>query len=43
VPFSSVITDDLNQGRRHMNFEDWEVTADQKNRPPNAYLGFLRK
>jgi cytochrome c len=30
VPFSSVITDDPIQGRRHMNFEDWEVSADQK-------------
>ena len=30
MPFSSVITGDLNQARRHMNSEDWEVTADQK-------------
>jgi hypothetical protein len=32
-----VITDDVNEGRRHMNFEDWEALADPKqanDRPP---------
>ena|SRR5215472_4258297 len=25
APYSWVITDDVNQGRRHLNFEDWEA------------------
>jgi hypothetical protein len=25
-----VITDDVNEGRRHMNFEDWEAQEDPK-------------
>jgi hypothetical protein len=28
APFSWVITDDVNEGRRHMNFEDWESQQD---------------
>src|SRR5580704_7335779 len=30
APVSWVITDDVNQGRRHMNFEDWEALRDPK-------------
>ena len=30
APFSWVITDDVNQGRRHMNFEDWEAQESPK-------------
>jgi hypothetical protein len=30
APLSWVITDDVNQGRRHMNFEDWEALEDPK-------------
>lgn len=30
APFSWVITDDVNEGRRHMNFEDWEAQASPK-------------
>jgi hypothetical protein len=30
APLSWVITDDVNEGRRHMNFEDWEAQADPK-------------
>jgi len=30
APLSWVITDDVNQGRRHMNFEDWEAFASSK-------------
>lgn len=30
APFSWVITDDVNEGRRHMNFEDWEAQQDPK-------------
>ena len=30
APLSWVITDDVNEGRRHMNFEDWEALADPK-------------
>ena len=30
APFSWVITDDVNQGRRHMDFEDWEAQQDPK-------------
>lgn len=28
APLSWVITDDVNEGRRHMNFEDWEARQD---------------
>lgn len=28
APLSWVITDDVNEGRRHMNFEDWEAQQD---------------
>jgi hypothetical protein len=28
APLSWVITDDVNQGRRHMNFEDWHAQED---------------
>jgi hypothetical protein len=30
APLSWVITDDVNEGRRHMNFEDWEAQQDLK-------------
>lgn len=30
APLSWVITDDVNEGRRHMNFEDWEAQPDPK-------------
>lgn len=30
APLSWVITDDVNQGRKHMNFEDWEALEDPK-------------
>lgn len=30
APLSWVIIDDVNEGRRHMNFEDWEVLEDPK-------------
>jgi Haem-binding domain len=30
APLSWVMTDDVNQGRRHMNFEDWEALAGPK-------------
>ena len=30
APVSWVVTDDVNQGRRHMNFEDWEALQDPK-------------
>jgi hypothetical protein len=30
APLSWVITDDVNEGRRHMNFEDWEALGDPK-------------
>jgi hypothetical protein len=30
APLSWVITDDVNEGRRHMNFEDWEAQEDPK-------------
>jgi Haem-binding domain len=30
APFSWVITDDVNQGRRHMNFDDWEAEKSPK-------------
>lgn len=30
APLSWGITDDVNNGRRHMNFEDWEAQQDQK-------------
>jgi hypothetical protein len=30
APLSWVMTDDVNQGPRHMNFEDWEALADPK-------------
>jgi hypothetical protein len=30
APLSWVITDDVNQGRRNMNFEDWESLGDGK-------------
>jgi heme-binding protein len=30
APFSWVITDDVNEGRRHMNFEDWEALESPK-------------
>jgi hypothetical protein len=30
APVSWVITDDVNQGRRHINFEDWEALQDPK-------------
>jgi|SRR5579863_4993826 len=29
-PLSWVITDDVNEGRRHMNFEDWEALESRK-------------
>ncbi len=28
APLSWVITDDVNEGRRHMNFEDWDALED---------------
>jgi heme-binding protein len=30
APLTWVITDDLNEGRRHMNFEDWEAQESPK-------------
>jgi hypothetical protein len=30
APLSWVITDDVNEGRRNMNFEDWEALGDGK-------------
>jgi hypothetical protein len=30
APFSWVITDDVNEGRRHMNFDDWEAQPSPK-------------
>ena len=30
APLSWVITDDVNEGRRHRNFEDWEAQEDPK-------------
>ena len=30
APLSWVITDNVNEGRRHMNFEDWEAQEDPK-------------
>jgi hypothetical protein len=30
APLSWVITDDVNAGRRHMNFDDWEALVDPK-------------
>jgi Haem-binding domain len=30
APLSWVMTDDVNEGRRHMNFEDWEAQQDPK-------------
>jgi hypothetical protein len=30
APYSWVITDDVNQGRRHLNFEDWEAQEGPK-------------
>src|ERR1700728_1575207 len=30
APLSWVITDDVNEGRRHMNFENWEALTDPK-------------
>ena len=30
APLSWVITDDVNEGRRHMNFDDWEAAEDPK-------------
>jgi hypothetical protein len=30
APLSWVITDDVNEGRRHMNFEDWEALESPK-------------
>lgn len=30
APLSWVITDDVNQGRRHMNLQDWEAQTDPK-------------
>ena len=30
APLSWVITDDVNQGRRHMNFDDWEAQESAK-------------
>ncbi len=36
APLSWVITDDVNQGRRHMNFDDWE--AQESTRAANDRL-----
>jgi hypothetical protein len=30
APFSWVVTDDVNQGRRHMNFDNWEALESPK-------------
>jgi hypothetical protein len=30
APFSWVITDDVNEGRRHINFQDWEAQEGQQ-------------
>jgi len=30
APISWIVIDDVNEGRRHMNFEDWEVLEDSK-------------
>lgn len=30
APLSWVITDDVNEGRRHMNLDDWEALEDRK-------------
>jgi hypothetical protein len=30
APLSWVITDDVNEGRRHLNFDDWEAQQDPK-------------
>ena|SRR5580692_11852192 len=30
APLSWIITDDVNEGRRHMNFENWEALTDPK-------------
>ena len=30
APLSWVVIDDVNQGRRHMNFDDWDAQADSK-------------
>src|SRR5208282_1967973 len=30
APLSWVITDDVNEGRHHMNFQDWEAQVDPK-------------
>jgi hypothetical protein len=30
APLSWVITDDVDEGRRHMNFEDWEALGESK-------------
>ena len=40
APLSWVITDDVNEGRRHMNFEDWEALAGPQTgaRPPGRDL-----
>ena len=34
APLSWVITDDVNQGRRHMNFQDWEARVPKQASDP---------
>ena len=41
APYSWVITDDVNQGRRHLNFEDWEAQESPKR--ANEELGKICK
>lgn len=41
APYSWVITDDVNQGRRHLNFDDWEAQEGPKQ--ANDHLGEICK
>ena len=40
APISWVVVDDVNAGRRHVNFDDWEaqVSAKEANDPPDRHL-----
>ncbi len=42
APLSWVITDDVNEGRRHMNFEDWEARQDPS-QPDERIAGICKE
>jgi hypothetical protein len=42
APISWVITDDVNEGRRHMNFDDWEA-VENPNQPDHRIAGICEE